>query len=157
VAGRLLSAQFENLSSTKKLLVGTAIGEERGEGLTYLTKRILVVDDDTDIRQVLQDRLNAYGYAVETAMDGAEALDALQRGDYDGMILDIRMPKIDGLEVLRRTRQSHPRLPVIMITASKVKEDDDQAIREGAQELLLKPFDVAQLKQVVERWFGPAE
>jgi CheY-like chemotaxis protein len=156
VAGRSLSTQFENPSATNRSSLSRLLGGTGVEGLSHLTKRILVVDDDPDIRQVLQDRLNAYGYAVETAIDGLEALDALQRGDYDGMILDIRMPKVDGLEVLRRTRESHPGLPVIMITASKVKESDDQAINAGAQDLLLKPFDVAQLKEMVDRWFGPA-
>jgi CheY-like chemotaxis protein len=120
-----------------------------------LSKRILVVDDDPDIRQVLMDRLDSYGYGVETAVDGAEALDALRLSTYDGMILDIRMPKIDGLEVLRRVRETHPSLPVVVVTASKMKDHDLKSISQGAQDCLLKPFDVAQLKEVVERCFGP--
>ena len=119
-------------------------------------KRILVVDDDPDIRQVLFDRMSSFGYVVETAVDGREALDALRRGGFDGMLLDMRMPQIDGLEVLRRTRKSHPGLPVVVVTALSVQRQAAQAVAEGARAYLLKPFDASQLKQVVEQHFGPA-
>ena len=121
-----------------------------------VSKRILVVDDDPDIRQVLQDRLNSYGYLVETAINGREALDALNRNTFDGMVLDIRMPEIDGIEVLRQTRKTHPALPVVMVTASTVRNSVIEAMGVGAQAYLLKPFDAVQLKQAVERWIGPA-
>jgi len=124
--------------------------------VTKRTKRILVVDDDPDIRQVLLDRMSSFGYAVETAIDGREALDALRRGGFDGMLLDMRMPEIDGLEVLRRTRVSHPDLPVVVVTAMSVQRQAAQAVAEGARAYLLKPFDAPQLKQVVEQHFGPA-
>ena len=119
-------------------------------------KRILVVDDDPDIRQVLLDRMSSFGYVVETAIDGREALDALRCGGFDGMLLDMRMPEIDGLEVLRRTRVSHPDLPVVVVTAMSVQQQAAQAVAEGARAYLLKPFDASQLKQVVEQCFGPA-
>ena len=120
------------------------------------TKRILVVDDDPDIRQVLLDRMSSFGYMVETAIDGREALDALRRGGFDGMLLDMRMPEIDGLEVLRRTRKSHPDLPVVVVTALSVQRQAAQAVAEGARAYLLKPFDAPHLKKVVEQYFGPA-
>jgi CheY-like chemotaxis protein len=119
-----------------------------------VSKRILVVDDDPDIRQVLLDRLESYGYVVETAVNGRDALDALQGSAFDGMVLDIRMPEINGMEVLRQTRKSHPGLPVVMVTSSMVREHAIEAIGEGAQAYLLKPFDAAQLKQVLEHWIG---
>jgi len=119
-------------------------------------KRILVVDDDPDIRQFLMDRLGSYGYVVETANDGREALDALRKGSYNGLILDIGLPEIDGLEVLHQIREDMSTLPVVMITASGSKERAVQAVNLGAQAYLLKPFDAAQLKEVVERWFGLA-
>ena len=128
--------------------------EREGDG--GLSKRILVVDDDPDIRQVLLDRISAYGYTVETVINGREALDALRRGGFDGVLLDMRMPEIDGLEVLRRTHDSHPGLPVVMVTAMSVKEQIVQAAAEGACAYLLKPFDAAQLKHTVEHCFGPA-
>ncbi|TLY31242.1 MAG: response regulator [Nitrospirae bacterium] len=131
------------------LLVGSHVVSGR-------TKRILVVDDDPDIRQVLLDRMSSFGYVVEAATDGRDALNAVQRGGFDGMLLDMLMPEIGGLEVLRRTRMSHPDLPVVVVTALSVQQQATQAVAEGARAYLLKPFDASQLKQVVEQWFGPA-
>lgn len=119
-------------------------------------KRILVVDDDPDIRQVLLDRMSSFGYVVETAVDGREALDTLRQGRFDGMLLDMRMPEMEGLEVLQRTHDSHPAMPVVMVTATSVKEQVAQAMAGGACAYLLKPFDASQLKQVVDQCFGPA-
>ena len=119
-------------------------------------KRILVVDDDPDIRQVLLDRMSSLGYLVETAIDGREALDALRREGFDGMLLDMLMPGLNGLEVLRRTRESHPDMPVVVVTALSVRQHAAQAVAEGAQAYLLKPFDASQLKQVVKQCFGSA-
>jgi len=119
-------------------------------------KRILIVDDDPDIRQVLSDRISSLGYVVETANDGREALEALKKSRFDGMLLDMRMPEIDGNEVLRRTRMSHPALPIVVVTATSVKESAAQTVAEGACAYLLKPFDAVQLKQTVEQCFGPA-
>lgn len=121
-----------------------------------LSKKILVVDDDPDIRQILRDRLSFIGYAVETAMNGREAMDVLGRSRFDGMLLDLRMPEIDGLEVLRRTHESHPALPVVMISALSVPERAAQAAAHGACAYLIKPFDPVQLKQVAEQFFGAA-
>ncbi|TLY21845.1 MAG: response regulator [Nitrospirae bacterium] len=119
-------------------------------------KRILVVDDDPDIRQVLLDRMSSFGYLVETAIDGREALDVLRREGFDGMLLDMLMPGLNGLEVLRRTRESHPDMPVVVVTALSVRQHAAQAVAEGAQAYLLKPFDASQLKQVVKQCFGSA-
>ena len=115
--------------------------------------RILVVDDDPDIRQVLQERLESYGYLVETAADGRAALKTLERLTPSGVFLDIRMPGIDGLEVLGQIRALHPSVPVVMVTAASARENVTLAIRAGAQDYLLKPFDAAQIKHVAERWF----
>lgn len=123
--------------------------------LSRTPKRILVVDDDPDIRQVLLDRMSSFGYAVETAIDGREALDTLRQGRFDGMLLDMRMPEMEGLEVLQRTHDSHPSMPVVMVTATS-KEQVAQAMAGGACAYLLKPFDASQLKRVVEQCFGPA-
>ena len=93
---------------------------------------------------------------VQTAVNGREALDALHDRPYDGLILDIGMPDIDGLEVLHQIREQHPAMPVLMITAAEARERALLAMEAGAQAYLLKPFDEAQFKQVVERWFGRA-
>lgn len=121
-----------------------------------MSKRILVVDDDPDIRQVLLDRLASHGYSVQAVANGVEALDALRGTAYDGMLLDIRMPDLDGLKVLPHVRKSHPRMTVVMMTTPETQWHAVQAMREGAQAFLLKPFDSKQLEQVIVRWFGPA-
>lgn len=118
-----------------------------------MAKRILIVDDDPDIRQVLLDRLESYGYAVNTAGNGREALELLKRQRFDGMLLDIHMPEIDGMEVLRRTREDHPALPVVMISASAPQSQAVKARDAGARDYLLKPIYPEALLQVVRRWF----
>ena len=126
------------------------------EGNNGLSKRILVVDDDPDIRQVLLDRMSSYGYTVQTAIDGREALDALQRGRFDGILLDMRMPQVDGIEVLRQVRRQWPDMPVGMVSALSVQAQVTRATTQGACAYLIKPFDPVLLKQTVERCFGPA-
>lgn len=116
-------------------------------------RRILVVDDDPDIRHYLQERLSAYGYEIETVTDGTHALHRLTAIPFDGMLLDISMPGLDGLAVLRQIRERSG-IPIIMVTASGAKDRAVQAVSVGAQDYLLKPFDALQLRQVVERWFG---
>ena len=116
-------------------------------------RRILVVDDDPDIRHLLQERLSAYGYEIETVTDGAHALHRLSETPFDGMILDISMPELDGLVILRQIRERSS-MPIIMVTASGTKDRAVQAVSMGAQDYVLKPFDAGQLREVVERWFG---
>jgi DNA-binding NtrC family response regulator len=117
-------------------------------------KRILVVDDDPDILEFLADRLASYGYLVEMVTDGRNALKAFRQRSFHGLILDIGIPEIDGLGVLQQIRDSYSTIPVVIVTASGSKERAIQAIGMGAQAYLLKPFDAACFKDVVERWFG---
>ena len=117
-------------------------------------KHILVVDDDPDILQFLADRLGSYGYIVEMATDGRKALEAFRQRSFHGVVLDIAIPEIDGLEVLQQIREGRSSIPIVMVTASGSKERAVQAVAMGAQAYLLKPFDAARLKDVVERWFG---
>jgi nitrogen-specific signal transduction histidine kinase len=121
------------------------------------TQRILVVDDDHDIRQLLEDRLLAMGHEVETETDGLRALKAVGTGRFSGMILDIGIASLDGMEVLKQIRQQDERLPIIMVTASGAKESAIRAISLGAQAYLLKPFDVEELQQVIQSCFRGAE
>jgi signal transduction histidine kinase/ActR/RegA family two-component response regulator len=117
--------------------------------------RLLVVDDDPDICDVLRDRLELDGYAIRTAKDGREAIATLFQEPVDGVILDIGIPELDGLEVLRRFRQKDQTLPVVIMTAVEALDRALLAVECGAQAYLLKPFDAAQLRTVVERWFKP--
>lgn len=128
--------------------------EEGTPSCSTSVKRILVVDDDVDICQLLQDRLGSYGYQVETAHEGGEALDAYRSAPFDGVILDIGMPKIDGLEVLREIRLRNSKIPIVMVTACGSVQRAVQAIKMGAQAYVLKPFDLAELQRVTGCWFG---
>jgi signal transduction histidine kinase len=119
--------------------------------------RILVVDDDPDIRQLLQDRLRAKGYRVQLAVDGVRALEAVQAETFEGMILDIGIPSMDGLLVLQQIRKWDQQIPIVMVTASGSKESAIRAIGMGAQAYMLKPFDVDELQRVADYWFQPFE
>ncbi len=116
-------------------------------------KRLLIVDDDPDIRQLLVDRLSADGYEVATAVDGAQAIKTIQECQFSGVLLDIGIPGIDGLEVLRQVRQSNQQLPIIIITAAESKDLAVHSISLGAQAYVLKPFNSKELEQVVDHWF----
>lgn len=120
-----------------------------------VTRRtILVVDDDADIRQMLCDRLEASGYHVLSARDGAESLDVLALHSIHGIILDIGMPGLDGLDVLARIRANHAHLPVVMITAAASEGRASAAMLAGAQAYLLKPLNGSQFQKAVDQWFG---
>jgi CheY-like chemotaxis protein len=121
------------------------------------TPRILVVDDDPDIRQLLQDRLRAKGYRVQSAVDGVRALEAVRAETFEGMILDIGIPSMDGMDVLRQIRIWDQQIPIVMVTASGAKELAVRAISMGAQAYMLKPFDVDELQRVADYWFRPFE
>ncbi|MFO0707763.1 MAG: ATP-binding protein [Nitrospira sp.] len=115
--------------------------------------RVLVADDDPDIRQWLVDRLNAAGYLPEAVRDGLEAIGAARSSRYAGIILDIGIGQPDGLDVLKEIRSRDAVTPVIMITASGSQELAVQAIGMGAQAYLLKPFEAGALQSVMDLWF----
>jgi signal transduction histidine kinase len=119
--------------------------------------RILVVDDDPDIRQLFQDCLQAKGYRVQSAVDGVRALEAVRSETFEGMILDIGVPSMDGMDVLRQIRRWDQQIPIVMVTASGSKELAVRAIGMGAQAYVLKPFDVDELQRVADYWFRPLE
>ena len=119
--------------------------------------RILIVDYDPDIRQLLQDCLRATGYRVQSAVDGVRALEAVQSETFEGIILDIDIPSMDGMDVLRQIRRWDQQIPIVMVTASGSKELAVRAIGMGAQAYMLKPFDVDELQRVADYWFRPFE
>jgi len=119
--------------------------------------RILVVEDDQNIRQLVQDCLQAKGYRVQLESDGVKALEVLQAETFEGMILDIGVPSMGGMDVLRHIRISDQHLPIVMVTASGAKESAVRAIGMGAQAYLLKPFDIDELQRVADYWFRPCE
>jgi len=110
---------------------------------------ILVVDDDKDILKLISMRLNAAGYSTVTANNGAEAMSAIMLQRPDVVISDLRMPAMDGMALLDAIQQSHPSLPVIMLTAHGSIPDAVNATQRGVFSFLTKPFDSQALLQQV--------
>ena len=154
IAARSELGQGAELSFTIPLF--PTVTMPRG-GASAETPRILVVEDDPDIRQLLQDRLQAMGYRIQSAIDGVQAVEVMRGERFEGMILDMGIPSIDGMEVLQYIRKWDQQIPIVMITASGSKESAVRAIGMGAQAYMLKPFDVNELQRVADYWFRPVE
>lgn len=107
--------------------------------------RVLVVDDDDIVREVIATLLNGEGYGVVTARDGLEALTALKGEPVHLVITDLRMPGVDGIEVLRESVRLDPDRPVIILTAYGTLDIALRAIREGAYDYMTKPFKMEEM------------
>jgi DNA-binding response OmpR family regulator len=122
--------------------------------------RVLLVDDDARLRQLLASYLKDNGVLVTEASDGLTALETLRRQTFDAVVLDIMMPGIDGVEVLRRMRQSDT-TPVLMLTARGDETDRVVGLEVGADDYVTKPFSprelLARLRAVLRRTSGSAE
>jgi two-component system response regulator MprA len=108
--------------------------------------RVLVVDDEPAVRTALERALRLEAYEVELAADGREALDRLSAGPLDAVVLDVAMPHVDGLEVCRRLRGAGDRTPVLMLTARDAVDDRVAGLDAGADDYLVKPFALRELK-----------
>jgi two-component system response regulator MprA len=108
--------------------------------------RVLVVDDEPAVRRALERALRLDSYEVALAADGEEALDSLAATPADAVILDISMPRLDGLEVCRRMRMGGDRTPVLMLTARDAIDDRVKGLDVGADDYLVKPFALRELQ-----------
>jgi DNA-binding NtrC family response regulator len=113
--------------------------------------RILVVDDDENLRWVLETQLQDMGYSVSTAIDGEQALAAIERELPALILTDLKMPGLSGMELLDRIRADYPEVPVVIITAFATIQNAVQAMRAGAYDYLTKPIDYDELALVVTR------
>jgi two-component system response regulator MprA len=107
--------------------------------------RILVVDDEPAVQNALSRALALERYEVAQAGDGSQALEELSAGSYDAVILDIAMPKVDGLEVCRRLREGGDRTPILILTARAEVDDRVAGLDVGADDYLVKPFALREL------------
>lgn len=118
-------------------------------------KRILVVDDEPSILTLLEYNLDQAGYSVETATDGKQAYKMIKDNPYDFIILDIMLPKMDGMDVCRRVRQDNITTPILMLTAKDDEYDKIIGLELGADDYLTKPFSprevVARIKAIFRR------
>jgi two-component system, OmpR family, response regulator MprA len=107
--------------------------------------KLLVVDDDPTLARTLRRALGVEGYEVDTAEDGGDALQRLAAGRYDAVVLDVAMPRVDGLVVCRRMRERRDRTPVLMLTARDAVGDRVAGLDAGADDYLVKPFALDEL------------
>jgi two-component system, chemotaxis family, chemotaxis protein CheY len=119
----------------------------RQEGGEITVATILVVDDSPSVRNLVAFALKARGHAVVAVTDGVEGLEALQRAPFDLVVLDINMPRLDGVSLLQlvRARTEWAELPVLMLTTEGQEADRDRALALGATDYMIKPFKPTEL------------
>ena len=117
---------------------------------------LLVVDDDQGMAATLRDILGASGYGVDVAFSGEEAVEQVKARRPDGILMDVRMPEMNGVETFRKTRELAPESFVIFMTAFSESALVDDAWREGALQVVPKPLDVPDLLRLIERAADPA-
>lgn len=110
-----------------------------------MSVRILVVDDDRAVRESLRRSLSFNGYSVELAQDGVEALDSISNDRPDAVVLDVMMPRLDGLEVCRQLRSTGDDLPILVLTARDTVSERVSGLDAGADDYLPKPFALEEL------------
>ena len=107
--------------------------------------RLLIAEDEKNLNKILAQQLRDNGYSVDACFDGEDALDHIRMTDYDGVILDIMMPKLDGLEVLKKMRADRIDTPVLFLTARDSVADRVEGLDLGADDYLTKPFAFEEL------------
>ena len=112
--------------------------------------RVLLVDDRAEFLKVLIERMRSRGYEAVGAGDGAEALAAVEERDFDAVVLDMVMPGMDGIETLKRLRQTAPHMPVIVLTGYGTSEEVVEALALGARDYLVKPADLDMLLERID-------
>jgi DNA-binding response OmpR family regulator len=123
--------------------------------------KLLVVEDQTDLREILSRRLSEEGYVVDAAEDGEQALTMLEFTQYDLIVLDIMIPHINGLDLLRHIRANGGQTPVLLLTARDAVSDRVEGLDAGADDYLIKPFSfeelLARLRSLLRRKERPIE
>lgn len=132
-----------------------ALGNEKQqkgiEGDCFMTTKVLLVDDEEQFVEVLAQRLQGRGYKVETAFNGDDAIELVNRHEVDVVILDVLMPGRDGIETLRELKRIKPLVEVIMLTGHASVETAIQGMKLAAYDYLMKPTDTAELVDKVDK------
>jgi CheY-like chemotaxis protein len=118
------------------------------------SKRILIVDDNPNMSVLLSDILEIFEYEGNRASDGNEALEKLKTDDYAMVFTDLRMPKMDGIDLLRAIKDARPDLPVVVITGYSIGETQNLLVSQKADGFLNKPFKVNEIKDLLEKLLG---
>lgn len=116
--------------------------------------RVLIVDDEVELVSALQERLNLRGFGATGVTTGAEALAHLARAECDVVLLDVKMPGLGGLEVIKSIKAHHPEIQVILLTGHGSAQDAEQGMRLGAFDYLMKPINIANLVRILHAAAG---
>ena len=120
--------------------------------------KILLAEDEVDLNNIITKYLKKNRYSVESVFNGEEALDYLEYDEYDLIILDIMMPKINGFEVIKKLRSKGNHTPILLLTARNSSEDKVKGLDLGADDYIVKPFDfnelTARIRTIVRRRYG---
>ncbi len=119
-----------------------------------MSKKILVADDSTTERNFMRAPFEQEGYQVTAATNGEEALEFAANNDYDLVVLDVVMPKLNGFQTCRKIKDLKPNLPVILLTSKNQKSDEFWGKKQGANIYMTKPFDGAELLQNAQKLMG---
>jgi len=111
---------------------------------------ILIVDDDVGMCETLSDIMEDRGYHTVIALDGYEAIQRVKEAAFDVILMDIKMPGMDGVETFKQIKRIHPETAVVMMTAYAVEDLVREALSEGAYGVLYKPFDVERMIALIE-------
>jgi DNA-binding response OmpR family regulator len=117
-------------------------------------KRLLIVDDEKNIRLTLAQSLQSLGVETETAVYAEEALYKLAQNEYSLVLLDLELPGMDGMEMLRRVKRTRPEVPVMIITAYGTEESSLEALKLGAVDFVQKPFSSKEIRARVSKALG---
>ena len=113
--------------------------------------RILVVDDEDALRTVLCGELVSEGFEVQSAADGDEAIEILNKESFDLILLDIKMPRVNGFDVLKHVKEKHPDTKVVMLTGFADLKNAIESKKLGAEDFVSKPYDLVDLLTTIER------
>jgi len=114
-------------------------------------QHILIIDDEKNMRWVLERGLKPFGYHIKTAANGLEGIDNARLNEPDLVVLDLKMPGMDGLETLKKLKEMYAQLPIIMITAHGTMETAIEAMKCGAADYIIKPFDIEEMKIIIQK------
>lgn len=120
-------------------------------------KTVLIVDDSYEVLEVLYRQLSKLGYQTFKAVDVTDAIEILKNSEIDLLLTDLRMPGIDGMELIKYTSEHFPDIPVLVITGFPSVSGAVEAVKSGAMEYLIKPFTIEELKSAVEKAFNEKE
>jgi len=119
--------------------------------------RVLIVDDEAELVSAITERLELRGYVARGATGGREALSALGDAEWDVVLLDVRMPGLDGFELTRRIRAEHPGTAVVLLTGRTSEYDEEASLAAGASAYLIKPVPIERLEAALHEAAGRGE